>query len=145
MALTRSGPTRGRVSPVVAMQFLMVGGSGSDGMAEIKKGNEMYSTGKMAEAIKWYNLAIKKNRYNETAWNNKGVVLRRLGRFEEAISHHDESLRINKRYPDAWCNKGIALTKMGRNEEAMQAFDSALRLNPSAVCVKSCMTEKTAY
>ncbi|MEQ8170446.1 MAG: tetratricopeptide repeat protein [Candidatus Eremiobacterota bacterium] len=61
----------------------------------IKYGNQLYSQGKYAEAIKYYDAAIGMDANNVRAWTNKGNALYALGRYNEAVTCYDKVLTVD--------------------------------------------------
>ncbi len=82
------------------------------------------------EALHSYEQAIELNPRYDSAWLNKGVILRKLGKTEEALACYDRVLALNPQSSVAWHNKGVALRKLGRPHEELQCYDRAVALNP---------------
>lgn len=82
------------------------------------------------EALHSYEQAIELNPRYDSAWLNKGVILRKLGRTEEALACYDKVLALNPQSSVAWHNKGVALRKLGRPHDELQCYDRAVALNP---------------
>ena len=82
------------------------------------------------EALHSYEQAIELNPRYDSAWLNKGVILRKLGRTEEALACYDKVLSLNPQSSVAWHNKGVALRKLGRPHDELQCYDRAVALNP---------------
>src|SRR3989442_9555787 len=85
--------------------------------------------GRLVDALRCFNAAIKVSPDYEVAWNNKGNALARLGKFDEAVRCYERALHIDASYRGAWVNKGFVLTKLGRFDEAASCADRALVLD----------------
>jgi tetratricopeptide (TPR) repeat protein len=94
------------------------------------KGIALASHGKLDEAIKAYDEAIKIDPQLAYTWVNKGAALGDLGRYDEAIQACDEAIRLDPNYAKAWYNKGFALYNQSKYDEAVQAFDKVIQIKP---------------
>jgi tetratricopeptide (TPR) repeat protein len=83
-----------------------------------------------AEAVSYYQRALRLNPRSVETHNLLGMQLVRLGRYDEAIAVHRDSLRLYPAYSYGHYNLGSALLKSGRRFDAMKEFEAALRLNP---------------
>ena len=86
--------------------------------------------GRVGEAVKHYEQALRLKPDYAEAHNNLGVVLGRLGKPEEGIGHLREALRLAPSYVEAHYNLGIVLGESGRHEEAIGQFAEAVRIDP---------------
>jgi Flp pilus assembly protein TadD len=86
--------------------------------------------GKVKEAIRHYEQALRLNPDYAEAHNNLGVALAGQGKLLEAIGHYEQALRIKPYHAEAHHSWGIALEQVGRVEEAIQHYEQALRLKP---------------
>lgn len=83
-----------------------------------------------AQALKYFEAAIKVNPQNGITHSNLGNVLFELGQFEKALNAYDNAIALNPTYAEAWSNKGNALYELGRYEDALEQHDRAIALNP---------------
>jgi tetratricopeptide (TPR) repeat protein len=90
------------------------------------QGNALNRQGKLDEAIKAYDEAIRLDPKYVAAWGNKGNALDGQGKYDEAIKAYDEAIRLDPKYAIAWNNKGIALEALGKTTEANAAFAKVL-------------------
>ena len=96
----------------------------------ISEGNEHYRNGRLGDAVRAYNQAIKMDPENEVAWNNKGLILAIAGNFKEALKCHMKAIELDPKHVDAISNVGMAHTKLGNLEEAIKWYDDAIKINP---------------
>lgn len=89
-------------------------------------GVEYVKQGRIDDAIKELELALRLNPDSSEALSNLSALYRRQKRFDEAIAMLKESLKIRPRNSSAWNNLGVAYTDMGRFEEAVQAYSAVL-------------------
>lgn len=94
------------------------------------QGDRLVKSGNYAEAIEYYNRAIRVGSKPATAWTSKGVAFKRMKRYEEALRCHEIALGLDDKNEIAWTNKGDVLFRLNRLEEAVQAFDKALEIRP---------------
>jgi len=87
--------------------------------------------GKVDEATKQYEEALRVWPRSALAHVNLGVTLANQGKFMEAIRHYNEALRLIPDYALAHGNLGRALANLGRIDEAMAHYEEALRIDPS--------------
>jgi tetratricopeptide (TPR) repeat protein len=78
----------------------------------IAMGNLALSCSSYEEAIKQYELAIKRKPDLYEVWNLRGIGLLQLGRYEESIASFDKALEINPDYQEAKTNRDIALKEL---------------------------------
>ncbi len=96
----------------------------------ISEGNEHYRKGRLADAVRAYNLAIKMDSDNSIAWNNKGLILAVAGNFKEALKCHIKAFELDPNHVDAISNIGMAHTKLDNAEEAIEWYDKAIKIDP---------------
>jgi tetratricopeptide (TPR) repeat protein len=101
------------------------------------KGSAFLIQGKLDEAVKAFEEAIRLDPNDAGSWLDKGVALSRQGKYdearkayEEAINASDEAIRQNPNLTYAWYNKGNALKAQGKYDEAIKAYDKAIEGAP---------------
>ena len=99
-------------------------------MAHNNLGNELFSQGRIHEAIKEYRAALRIRPDRAPTHNNLGIMLTHLGALENAIARFREALRIDRTLPGAHANLADVLVIQGRFGEAMAQYDEELRLRP---------------
>ena len=107
--------------------------------------------GKLSDAFKHYNMALKIKPDFEIALLNIGVVLANLGYDKEAIKYYIQALKLKPDYLMALVNLGNALLRQGNVEDATGFYFKALKIEPDfaeaynglgAVMVRKGMIEK---
>ncbi len=96
----------------------------------ISGGNEHYRKGRLGDAVRAYNQAIKMDPDNPVAWNNKGLILAVAGNFNEALKCHLKAFELDPKHVDAISNIGMAYTKLENLKEAIEWYDKALKIDP---------------
>lgn len=97
-----------------------------DGGPHTAKGNEFFRSGKHAEAVKEFQLALRENPKRLQARHSMGDSLKALGRNEEAIVAYREVLKENPQY--YCCYTHIGDIEKARNNAAAseQAYAKAI-------------------
>ena len=94
----------------------------------IKYGNQLYSQGKYADAIKYYDAAIGVDANNIRAWTNKGNALYALGRYNEAVTCYDKVLTIDpdNKTAQQYKSKILQGQQQGQQQEQQQGADNII-------------------
>jgi tetratricopeptide (TPR) repeat protein len=93
-------------------------------------GVALVQAGRVQEAIRHYEQALRIKPDYAEAHYNLGLALAQAGKTQEAIGHWEQALRINPDFADPHNNLGIALWLAGRVQEAIGHWAQALRINP---------------
>jgi len=99
-------------------------------MAEFNLANLDYSTGRLREAIPYYEQALVARPDYSEAHNNLGNVWRDLGRRDLARANYEAALRLDPANAGAWVNLGIVSYEAGDKVGAERSYQAALRLQP---------------
>ena len=83
-------------------------------------------TGRSAEAMNEYKLALSRNPTHRDALNNLGVAFARAGRLVEAAAQFERLVAADPANPDAHTNLGAILLSLGQPDRAAQEFRAAL-------------------
>jgi len=94
------------------------------------KGYSLYISGKYEEAIKHFDLAIKKDTEFIIAYRDKSYCYYILHNYEECINTCEEILKIDSSYKHAYYDIGSCLYKCNRIEEALSYFCKYIELDP---------------
>jgi tetratricopeptide (TPR) repeat protein len=93
---------------------------------------------KYADAIYFYDQALKNDPKNVEILINKGSALAKMKFYDEAIMHYDSALSIQPKNYLALNNKANALASLGNYEDAMSLYNAALFFAPdSSVILKN--------
>lgn len=85
----------------------------------------------MEEALKHYEIAVKKDSTNSDHYYNRALVKSKLDKLDEAISDFTKALEYtssNKAQFNATYNRGICYRKQGRLEESIKDLQQAVQL-----------------
>lgn len=99
--------------------------------AHANLGNVLLESGKVAEAVRQYEQALRIEPFLAEPHNNLGTILVHAGRLQDAIGQYEQALRVKIDYPEAQNNLGLALMIAGRNDEAAPHLRAAVDLNPN--------------
>jgi tetratricopeptide (TPR) repeat protein len=108
----------------------------NDGVVLLKKGE-------LEKASFEFDKAIKIQRTNQAAWNNRGCVLYKLDRMREAIACFEES-SVMLPSTVAMSNKGFSILSLDLLNDALQTFERSLRIaeTPEAFNNKGIVLER---
>jgi len=97
-----------------------------------ERGLQFFSKGKLDNAIKEYQEAIRSDPQLAAAHNNLGSAYFGAGRFEEAATAFQKAGELDPNYGQAFFNLALAQIKLGREKEANETLLAALRAYNSA-------------
>jgi superkiller protein 3 len=97
-----------------------------------ERGLELFSKGKLEQAVKEYEEAIAAHPALAAAHNNLGSAHFAAGRFDRAADAFRRATELDKDYGQAHFNLALAHIKLGREREAHAALSAALRAYNSA-------------
>ena len=86
--------------------------------------------GRLDEAIKELQVALRLNPAYANAHNSLGIVYALQGRLDEAIREYQTALRLDPDYAISHNNLGVIYGQQGKLDEAMKECKAALQLNP---------------
>jgi tetratricopeptide (TPR) repeat protein len=95
-------------------------------------GDKLFASGKVQEAVSFYERAISLDRNYVWAWRGKAFALNLdPGKKEEALACLEQALRI---YPDAllWVDKGNFYLNEQKYEQARLSYEKASELDPKS-------------
>jgi tetratricopeptide (TPR) repeat protein len=92
-----------------------------------ERGLELFSKGKLEQAIKEYEEALRADPSLAAAHNNLGSAHFAAGRFEEAAASFRRACELDTAYGQAHFNLALAHLKLGREKEANESLTAALR------------------
>jgi protein O-mannosyl-transferase len=100
-------------------------------------GNYLMASGRLSEALPYFETAVRIDPEFALARNNLGTALGKMGRVPDAIAQLQIAVRLWPDAPDPHTNLGTALASAGRLPEAAAEFEAALRMNPNDAVVQS--------
>jgi tetratricopeptide (TPR) repeat protein len=98
-------------------------------------------TGRSAQALTEYKLALARNSTHRDALNNLGVAYARAGRLAEAAAQFERLVAADPANPDAHTNLGAILLSTGHPERAEQEFRAALEIDPGHTVARDALTK----
>jgi tetratricopeptide (TPR) repeat protein len=93
-------------------------------------GVALKSAGRVDEAIKHYNEALRATADDEKTLNNLGISFQALGRYDEAIDYFERALKVKPRYVDTYYNLGWIFELQGKFDKAIDYYRRSLQMNP---------------
>jgi tetratricopeptide (TPR) repeat protein len=93
-------------------------------------GNRLASQGKLAEAVRHYEQALRLKPDSALTQNNLGNACWQQGKLDEAIAWYRRAVQSQSDFAEAHNNLGNALNDRGRPEEAAASCREAVRLRP---------------
>jgi Flp pilus assembly protein TadD len=95
-------------------------------------GVALAAAGRPAEAVAWFERALRLRPDYPDAENNLGLSLAGAGRPAEARAHYERALDLKPDFGQAEMNLGVALASQGRMEEAVRHFQRAAADEPTS-------------
>lgn len=89
-----------------------------------------YARGQTAEAMRYFDEALRLDPNDVEALTGRGNLLSDEGRIEEALAVFRKAVEANPRYPQAHNNLGNALVDLGRLDEGVEHLRRAVDLSP---------------
>lgn len=90
-------------------------------------------SGRLEEAVKYYETAYKNDHTKENPYINRNlaITLEHLGRYKEAHQYVDDGIRNHPQYTDLHYLKGLLLLRKGDFEKAADNFARAIEIGPA--------------
>jgi tetratricopeptide (TPR) repeat protein len=92
--------------------------------------NELREQGRLDDAVRHYQDAIRFDPAYVAAHTNLGPILAQQGRTDEAIAHYATALRLKPDLAETHNNLGMLLGEQGKIADAIPHFEEAVRLKP---------------
>jgi tetratricopeptide (TPR) repeat protein len=109
----------------------------SDALPYYNRGNRYLSQQRYEDAVRDFQEAVSKYKYDADFYVNLGVALRKIEDYKGAEQAFKSALKLKPKDWMAWSNLGNAYLKQDRLKDTISAFEQALKCNPPAA-------EKTA-
>jgi tetratricopeptide (TPR) repeat protein len=113
-----------------SVAFNLLASIGCCAQAYADLGGVSLHTGKLQEAIGYYEQALRINRHFAGAHKGLGVALERTGKMPEAARQYEQALQIKPEDAETHEFLGSALNRMGNINDATAQYDAALRIKP---------------
>jgi len=101
-----------------------------NGDAHVARGVDMLALGRLDEAQRVFEQALRYAPNDEVATNGLGLVALSRRQIREAIAYFSQTVKISPGYADGYNNLGRAYFEAGRIGDALPAFKRALELAP---------------
>ena len=101
--------------------------------SEIDNLVNLYSAGKLSEALSMGTALINRQPDNYIVHNILGAINTALDNNKRALAHYDKAIQINPNFAGLHLNKGVSLRKMNHYEWALASYNKALELDPNLV------------
>jgi len=95
-----------------------------------EKAQRVTKSGHFFEAIKWYELAIKKNPRNFVALNAQAQLYFKVGNKKMAVATMNKSLKLNPFHVESNFNMGIILVGLGKFKRGLKYLEVSKKLRP---------------
>jgi tetratricopeptide (TPR) repeat protein len=96
-------------------------------LAHNERGLEHFGKGRIEQAVKEYNEALRAYPALAAAHNNLGSAHFAAARFEEAAASFRRAAELDSKYGQAYFNLALTHLKLGREREADEALQAAVR------------------
>lgn len=97
---------------------------------EKTKGNDMFKQGKYAEALTFYNEAIKRNPDDHVPYSNRAACYTKLMEFGLAMQDCDTCIKLAPTFIKGYLRKAAVL-KIDKPQEALDVYRKALDIDPN--------------
>merc|ERR1719318_1539308 len=94
------------------------------------KGNVLFKEGKYAEALPFYNEAIKRNPSDCVPYSNRAACYTKLMEFGLAMQDCDKCIELNPTFIKGYLRKAAVL-KIDKPAEAKAVYEKALEIDPN--------------
>ncbi|KAL5864724.1 hypothetical protein ACOSQ3_002238 [Xanthoceras sorbifolium] len=94
------------------------------------RGNDLFTSGRYAEACSAYGEGLKYDSCNSVLYCNRAVCWSKLGLWKKSIEDCNEALRIQPNYTKALLRRAVSNGKLGRWSEAVRDYETLRRELP---------------
>ncbi len=113
-----------------SVAFNLLVGVVNYGESQCLMGNALLRAGKIQDAVRHFDLALRFKPDFAEAHYNLGVALQQTGKIEEAIRHFEQALQLKPDFAEAHYNLGVASVQRGKMQEAIGHYEQALLIKP---------------
>jgi tetratricopeptide (TPR) repeat protein len=103
----------------------------TDAMEWVNKGNELFISGQLNEAIDCYSKAHEINPKFALAWSKKGDAFDRLGIIEDAVSCYERAIKIDPMDSRSRTIKNLLSERINKIKVEISECDRVLKLIPN--------------
>ncbi len=123
---------RGRPSTATAPSS---GDPSEAALVATRGGNRLAEQGRLDEALRAHDEAIRLDPGCALAWSNRSYVLANLERFAASLAAAERALSLDAKLEQAWINVSQALIGLGRFPEALQVAQRGLAVAPRSAAL----------
>lgn len=109
----------------------------ANAIAHLNLGGAPYEQGKLVDAVKEYEIALRSKAVEAQAHSALGVALLEAGEPMKSIAHLELALQIAPNYAEAHYNLGNTFLQSGQEKEAVVQYSRAIELNPQDIEAQS--------
>ncbi len=99
----------------------------------LRTGRKALDGGRLDEALREFNAALRLKPEYDAAWLLRGAALRRLGDFDGALQSYAQALKFKRESEEGWMGLASVLHDLSRYKEEVEAYEELLRLRPTFV------------
>lgn len=96
------------------------------------RANTSLTSGRMSEAVNYYNQAINNNKNFFEAYIGLSIAYREMGSYDKALDSINYAIKLKPDYYQAYYNLGLILEKQNKCDEAIVAYEKFLKGVPGA-------------
>ena len=113
---------------VVCFGFGMPVAQADEASAHYRLARTLRSEGKLDEALKEIDMAVKLRPTYAQGHLTRGTILRRMDRLDEAVVAFDRAIELEPKSGQAYGLAGATLMRLNRTDEAIKRLTKATRL-----------------
>jgi len=127
----QSGPPP-RIAKQIEALNLRIQQNPQDDKAYSELGNLYFQANKFAQALGYYEKAVKLDGKDIIARNDLALCYHIAGRDRDALQELDAAIKISPRAQHLWLTLGLVHYETGKLKEAKQVLEKAYRLDPTS-------------
>ena len=113
------------------------------GAAAKERGNDLFRSGKFADAVHEYEDACKRDPENASLRNNLAAALSKIGDFSGALRACEKALDLDPKYLKAYAKKGDLEFHAKEFHKAMESYKKGLAIDPNNAACKNGLQKVT--
>ena len=91
-------------------------------------GENDYNKGHYTSAIEEFNMSVKNNPNNSSAFNNRGLTYIGLEKYDKAMLDFNKALQIKSNFYEAYSNRGLDYIKLKEYDKGIEDCNKAINL-----------------
>ncbi len=92
----------------------------------VSKANELYVGGSYADAISYFNQAIKAEPNSSELYYNRGLSFIHLENYDEALQDLSKAIELNPRFNEAHYSRGLIYEYLHDFDKAKEDYDAVV-------------------